>query len=246
MINKTNVKYVVDLLASLVIIVTCVLVTWMVVSSRRATGSAAEPTQAMPAIEDVASKRLSWSVAEAPLLGQASAPFTLIEFSDFECPFCRRYAEETFDEIKKLFIDTGVISYAYVHNPLPMHRSAFQAARVAACAGDQGSFWDMRAGLFSVAKSPGLSDESIATLVDHMKLERPVFDSCLDTVAERVQRDLDEAARIGVRVTPTFLVGVRSSDGMIDVRSRINGAQPLRVFVSAIEELSTGAVTHRR
>jgi len=238
MISKANVKYAADLLASVGIIVACALVIWVGLSSRAANSSDASRSSTSPPVEDITAEHLAMSIADAPLLGKASAPITIVEFSDFECPFCRRYAENTFDELKKQFIDTGIVSYAHIHYPLHrIHKFAFSAAKVAECASDQGRFWDVRARLFRAAASPGLSDESIAAVVEESRLDRPRLETCLDTVADRINRDLLEAGRVGVRATPLFLLGVRSLDGTVSIRSRINGAQPIAVFASAIRAL---------
>src|SRR5262245_5835196 len=104
MLNRVNVKYAVDLIASVSIIIACALVVFVGLNSRR-TADANEPTaKRLDAVEDITEKRLRMSIADAPVLGEASAPISLVEFSDFECPFCRQFAMGTFEELKRQFI----------------------------------------------------------------------------------------------------------------------------------------------
>lgn len=150
MLNRANVKYGVDVFASLAIVVACAVLIWTVVSSR---GTADVPTgsgpSALPPVQSVADENLTVSLVGAPLLGEASAQIVLIELSDFECPFCRQYAALTFGEVKRKFVDSGIISYSYIHYPLVRrHKSALAAARVAECASDQGKFWQVHEALF--------------------------------------------------------------------------------------------------
>ena len=238
MLNRTNIKYIVDLTASVAIVLTCAFVIWLGVESRGTANTSSGSKPSVPAVEDLASERLSISVSSAPLLGKTSTSLVLIEFSDFECPFCGRFAESTFKELKHNFIDNDTISYVYFHSPLArIHPFALKSARVAECASDQGKFWEAHAGLFRTAAGPGLSDESIAAVVNELQLERPIFETCLSEVSDRIQSDIRVAGRSGVRATPTFLLGVRTDDGNVSIRRRINGAQPVEVFASAITQL---------
>ena len=239
MFNRTNVKFAVDLFASVAVILACGLVAWAGLSARLAPVASTTAASTTPApearVEDVSAEHLVMSLADAPYLGSASAPITVIEFSDFECPFCRSYSQNTFRILKQRFIDTGVISYAHVHLPLQrIHKSALAAARVAECASDQGKFWETHAGLFKAAASPGLNDASIEAVVKDIALDQRKLETCLMTVEERISHDLREAARVGIRGTPGFLIGTKSSDGNVAVRTRIRGVRSIDDFAAAI------------
>lgn len=89
------------------------------------------------------------STDDDPALGDPNAPVTIIEFSDFECPFCRRFWQETLPQIKAEYIDTGKARFVYRDFPLSMHPGAFPAALAANCANQQGKFWEMHDKIFS-------------------------------------------------------------------------------------------------
>ena len=83
------------------------------------------------------------NITKAPLLGSVSAPLTLVEFTDYQCPFCQRFFLQTFPELKRTYIDTGIVRFYVMDFPLPAHKNALQAAQAARCASDQGKFWEM-------------------------------------------------------------------------------------------------------
>lgn len=165
----------------------------------------------------------------------ASAKLVLVEFSDFQCPFCGRYSRDTFKELTRDFVERGLIDYVFRSFPLPSHPSAAKAAQALECAGDQRKYWEMHTRLFDHQQQLDLP-----FLFGHAKalgLDAGAFTRCLDgEMAGRVRADQEEGVRLGVRATPTFLLGVREANNTIRVTRRIEGAHPYPIFKRAIED----------
>ncbi len=169
-------------------------------------------------------------------LGREDAPVTIVEFSDYQCPFCRRYHGAAYAELKKNYIDTGKVRYVIRDLPLEMHLNASVAANAAYCAGDQDRFWQMRDLL--LAESADLSEESIAKFGTQLDLNMERFGACLkakDHTAQ-IQRDASVAASLGINSTPSFVIG-RTTRGQIE-GVRIAGALSYSAFESAIQSQS--------
>jgi protein-disulfide isomerase len=176
-------------------------------------GSAVE--QGAGAVEDV-------SAGAAPLKGPASAKVTVIVFSDFECPFCKK-AEDTLRELEQQY--PGQLRIAFRNQPLPFHQHARLAAKAALAAGEQGKFWEYHDALFT--HQDALDRAALERYAGDLGLDLRRFRSALDedTLDAAIGADTDEASRLRVQGTPTFFVNGR----------RIMGAQPLRVFREAID-----------
>jgi protein-disulfide isomerase len=166
-------------------------------------------------------------------LGRTDAPVSMIEFTDLQCPYCARYATETFPRIRAEYIDTGKLRYAARDLPLPFHSFAKTAAIAARCAGEQGRFWEYRDGLF--ARQGMLGSEPYAALARELGLDVEQLEACRNDgrQAAAVQADVDLARQNGVGSTPTFVIG-QMVDGQF-VGERFSGAQPYDVFKSKIE-----------
>jgi protein-disulfide isomerase len=182
----------------------------------------------------------SLSFAGAPTLGSPNALVVLVEFSDFHCPFCRTYARTTFPEIRKAFIDTGRVLYAFRHYPLDIHPRAPDAAVAALCAARQGRFWELHERLFA-APRPVAPD----ALEDHARavgVNLQSWRTCVraGVAREDVRQDLEEARRIGFAGTPGFVAGLRDGADRLRPRYRFAGAQPFESFKKMIEELLKG------
>jgi len=148
-------------------------------------------------------------------LGSPDAPLTMVEFTDLQCPFCRQFATTTFDSIKRNWIDTGKLRYISRDLPLDvLHAQATNAARAARCAGEQNKFWEMRWTLMKNANL--LSPAYISKVASDLKLDTNAFSAC--TASSKfdaaIQADMDEAQRIGIAGTPTFIVGKTSPAGI--------------------------------
>ena len=161
----------------------------------------------------------------APTLGAASAKVTLVEFSDFQCPFCKKF----FPTLKQLEQNFGdKIQIIYRQYPIPsLHPNAFKAAEASLCANDQGKFWEMHDLMFQEQARLAVKDLKVAAA--RLGMDQKKFDLCLDSgrYTERVQADMDEGGRVGVTGTPAIFVNGIPLEG---------GAVPYEVVVKAIEK----------
>ncbi len=166
--------------------------------------------------------------ADDPVNGDADAPITIVEFSDYQCPFCARVTP-TMAEVMKAY--GGKVRRVFKDFPLPNHPEAQKAAEAARCAGDQGRYWEMHERLF--ADQAALGVLQLKESAGRLGLDRSAFDQCLDSGkwAAKVQADLAEGEKLGVNSTPTLFINGRP----------LVGAQPLEQFRQVIdEELARG------
>jgi protein-disulfide isomerase len=172
-----------------------------------------------------------------PVMGNKNAKVTIVEFADFQCPYCKQYFQNTFEQIKKNYIDTGKVKYVYRHFPLTqIHQNAEIAAVAAECANEQGKFWEMHDVLFKNGQSDGtgLDKTSLDKYGNDLGLNKGTmgfgknkFSQCLQNpeTLKIVQADNTEGVSAGVSGTPSFFVnGVQ-----------LVGAQPYTAFQQAIE-----------
>jgi protein-disulfide isomerase len=171
-------------------------------------------------------------------LGSADAPVSIIEFTDLQCPYCARFATQTWPQLKARYVDTGKVRFAARDLPLPMHAQAQPAAIAARCAGRQGKFWEYREALF--AEQAKLPQQPYDALAERLGLDLPAFKACRadPTMPEAIQEDVAVAQRNGILGTPSFVVG-RLVDGRFEAQL-IRGAQPIEAFQEAIEALLAG------
>lgn len=174
------------------------------------------------------------------VIGSPNAPVTMVEFTDMQCPYCKRYNSDTFPKIRELYVDTGKVKYYHVNFPLPMHRDAQKAAEALYCALDQGKFWEMRSVVFSNQAS--ISVDAIKGYAQNLGMDMKAFNECLDggKSAERVEKDKARTQAAGVTGTPGFLIGATTPNGMIKGKL-ISGAQPLQAFQQELDRLLGGA-----
>lgn len=144
--------------------------------------------------------------AEGPSRGNAGAPVTIVEFSDFECPFCSR-SVETLQQIEKAYPDK--VRIVFRDYPLIIHRTAKRAAEAAHCADDQGKFWAMHDRLFS--KGGPINDNDLYRFASQAKLDHDTFDACLTSgkYKDAWKPSQEEGSRIGVSSTPSFFINGR-------------------------------------
>jgi len=143
----------------------------------------------------------------APSKGNKTARFTLIEFSDYQCPFCSRYVRDTLPLIERDYIKTNKIKYVFRDFPLEsLHPNALLASEAAACAREQGKYWEMHDWLFSSPSA--LNAKDMTTHAQSIGINPASFQQCLDSskYREPIRKGMDEAAGIGVNGTPTFFV----------------------------------------
>ena len=172
----------------------------------------------------------SVDISGANIKGNENAPITIIEFSDFECPFCARFYTDTFSQIEKEYIDTGKVKVAYMHFPLGFHSQAGPAAEASECAAEQGKFWEMHDKLFE--NSPAFSDSNYKVWAKEIGLNEAQFNDCLDNgkYATKVNAELTYGSQLGVSGTPGFFVGNEETGYVV-----ISGAQPFSVFKQVID-----------
>jgi protein-disulfide isomerase len=192
-----------------------------------------------PPVEDVSPFDIS--VVNAPMRGARDAQIALIEFGDFECPFCGRHAQMAYPDVLRRFVDTGKVKYVFKHLPLDqLHQSAFKAAEASECAAAQGKFWQMHDRLYANQKNLLLSD--LGNHARALNLDLPRFQTCLmdGLTGERIKNDVAEANRFGLTATPAFLIGRIDSKQMVHVTKKISGSQPFPVFQSALDDVLAG------
>jgi protein-disulfide isomerase len=175
----------------------------------------------------------------AAVMGDAKARVAVIEFSDYQCPFCLRYFRNTMPKLYKDYVANGKVKYVLRDFPLTsIHPEAFDAAVAARCAGDQGKYKEMHDQFF--AKQATLRQ---AKWNDHAKavgLNLADFKACMDSKRHEaaVKKDMEEAIAAGVRGTPTFFIGPLDADGKtMRAGNIVTGAQPYRVFKRALDAL---------
>ena len=175
----------------------------------------------------------------AAVLGDAQARVAIIEFSDYQCPFCLRYFRTTMPKLYKDYIATGKIKYVLRDFPLTsIHPEAFNAAVAARCAGDQGKYKEMHDRFF--AKQASLRQADWNAHAKAVGLDLGDFEACMESKRHEaaVKKDMEEGVEAGVRGTPTFFIGPLDADGTtMRVGNVVTGAQPYRVFKRALDNL---------
>lgn len=177
---------------------------------------------------------------DLPVRGREAAEVVLIEFSDFQCPYCAQYARETSEQILREYVSSGRIQYAVRNFPIESaHPFAFKAAEAAQCARRQSRYWEFQDLLF--AHSNALAPSQLATYAGDIGINVNEFQSCLvGAQAAHVRRDIAEGMRLGVTSTPTFLIGKSRTGGNVQLAFRITGAQPYATFRAALQEALEG------
>lgn len=160
-------------------------------------------------------------LASDHIMGAANAPVVVVEYSDFQCPFCGRFARQEFHKLKTNYIDTGKIRFVFRHFPLRnIHNRAEAAARATECASDQGKFFEYHDLVFQTL-APGtsntvLTDEQLRLHAQTLGLDLAAFDACFppgDGKAARVQQDVNSGTALGITGTPTFFVNGQRVNG---------------------------------
>jgi len=180
---------------------------------------------------------VTMSVGDGPALGKEDAPITIVEFSDYQCPFCRKHFTGAFATLKASYVDTGKVRYFFRDFPLDsIHPHARKAAEAAHCAGDQGKFWDMHDVMFN--NQGALKSDNLRDFARAMQLDLDSFNACLDSgkYVKSVETDVAAGSAAGVTGTPGFFIGKTKQDGTI-VATAMMGAQPASAFSQVIDRL---------
>jgi len=185
----------------------------------------------------VAARDIVMDIAGAPVKGPKDAKVVLIEFSDFQCPFCARFSRDTIPQVQTDYVDTGKIKYVFADFPLEsIHPYAFKAAEAASCAGEQGEFWKMHDQLFANQKA--LKPEDLSQHAETLGLDKAKFQECLDTQkrAPSIRKTMAQAGDAGVSSTPTVMVGLlQPNSSKVKVLRVLKGAQPFAAVKDALD-----------
>lgn len=173
--------------------------------------------------------------------GSATAPVWVIEVSDFQCPYCKQWHDQTYATLRDQYVKTGKIRLAYVNFPLDSHVHAWPAAESAMCAGAQGKFWPMHDALFATqnhweaTSSPAPIFDSLAKATG---LDMKRWHDCVSSglMKPLIAADHDRASRAGAAATPSFMIGDKI----------LTGAQPIEELRKAIDsaQVKSGKATH--
>jgi protein-disulfide isomerase len=179
----------------------------------------------------------SASVRGEAFRGDSGARVAIIEYADFECPYCGEYERKTFPQILSDYIQTGEVKYFYRDLPLQMHTRALPAARAARCAGEQGKYWEMHDSLF--AKQNALSAPALLDRAQTLGLDTAKFTECQSSekYTADIQKSVSEAEKMGIDGTPTFFLGVVEPSGDVTIEKRLQGTAPFDVFKAEIDAL---------
>jgi protein-disulfide isomerase len=184
--------------------------------------------------------KIKMNLEGAQMLGSKDAPVTMVEFTDYQCPFCQAFHTQTFGELKKNFIDTGKVRFFSRDLPLDsMHPDAMRAAEAGRCAADQGQerFWKLRD---IMSHHPDKLDlDSLLADAEFLKLDVTAFRVCVVSEKHKddIQADMMEAMRIGSDGTPAFVVGKSTAEGIEG--DLVVGAQPYNTFDLKLRSLDT-------
>ena len=178
---------------------------------------------------------IEFEIGNNPILGKESARLILVEFTDYQCPFCGRYARETFPQLRKQYVENGTIRYAVIDQPLPMHPEAAKAAEASHCAQDQGKFWEIHEEM--MGKQDDLKD--LSSYAKTLNLNVGQFEECLNTgkYSDVIRKDMELANKLGVNGVPGFIIGTvsRTDPRKVTGISMIRGAMPLGAFQQEID-----------
>jgi protein-disulfide isomerase len=179
------------------------------------------------------------SVDGDPTKGNKNAKVTLVEFSEFQCPFCGRHVRDTYPQIDKEYIQTGKVKFVFRDLPLEsIHKNAFKAAEAAHCAGEQNKYWEMHDRLF--ANQNSLEPAMLTAHAQAVGVDTTKFQTCLDSgkYAAAIRKDIAEANKYGITGTPTSVIGLtQPGEPKIKVLKVIRGAQSIAAFKEALDSV---------
>ncbi len=174
--------------------------------------------------------KISVSADDDAVKGSSRAKVTIIEFSEFQCPYCARYYNDAYKQIIENYVDTGKVKYIFRDFPLGFHANAQKASEAAECAGDQDKYWEYHDKLFE--NQQALEITNLKQYAVDLGLDTAEFNSCLDSGkhTSEVKKDFADGQKAGISGTPSFFIG-NDKDGY----TKLVGAQPFTAFQQAIE-----------
>lgn len=201
-----------------------------------------KPTQPQATAQPVPNTPVKVDISNSPILGDKNATLTLVEFSDYECPFCKKSFDELLPELKKNYISTGKLRLIYKNLPLPFHPNAAKEAEASLCARDQGgdtAFYKYHDQIFTKTTSggTGIALDQLPVLAKGVGLNVAQFQKCLDSAKFKalVDKDTAEAQKVGASGTPTWFLGKTTSNDSVEGTIMV-GAQPFSAFKTAIDQ----------
>jgi protein-disulfide isomerase len=170
-------------------------------------------------------------------LGSPSATIAIVEFGDYQCPYCRAFHVSTLPKLHEVYVKTGKVRYFYKDFPLSNHQHAFGASATAYCAGRQKRYWQMQELLYT--EQARLGPELYNELVKELGLNIEEFKACLrsDAVGVAISGDVADGRSVGINSTPSFVLGIIREDQVV-VKRMAAGAPSFEVFAKEIESLS--------
>ena len=193
--------------------------------------------QPAPTPAPLAPEAIQLAIDDDPLKGDKKARLVLVEFSDYQCPFCARFVRETLPQIDKEYIKTGKLKYVFRDFPITSaHKDALKAAMAAGCALDQGKYWEMHDRLFE--NQAAFTVYNLTQHAEAIGLNKQTFQQCLNNneYATEVQSDFADGTKAGVNQTPFFFLGLTEPNSpKVKVLTVIQGAKPYAFFKTAID-----------
>ena len=171
-----------------------------------------------------------------PVLGSPTAKVLVVEFTDFQCPFCRKFGLNTFPQVKEQFVEKGLIQYVVRDFPLGFHDKAKQASLAANCAGKQNAYWDMKQKILGGQES--LAKDFYTLQAKELKLNVEKFEHCLGDkeMLASIDKGLAYANSIGIQATPSFLIGRIDGREVKNIKA-VSGAMTIEAFGQTVESL---------
>jgi len=203
------------------------------VSSNRVAAQSPAKTVADPA-------SVFLSLEGTPALGDANAPIAIIEFGDYQCPYCGRHANQVFPEIVANYVKTGKVRYYFKDTPVEaLHPGATKASKAALCAGEQGKYWEMHDRLFG-GQALGVEDQQLNAHATAINIDVPKFQQCVnsDVHDSQLKKGIQDAVKSGARGTPTFVLGMLNPQepAKRDVLT-ISGLKPYVAFQQVLDQM---------
>jgi protein-disulfide isomerase len=182
------------------------------------------------------------TIDDAPTKGNAAAKVTLVEVSDYHCPFCRRQNLQTMPQVLAEYVNSGKVRYAFIDYPIAqLHPDAFKSHEAAACAGDQGKYWQMHDLLFTNA--PAREASQLTANAGMLGVDTKKFEACLNDGkggphAPTIRASIARMQQLGVDGTPLVLIGLTPPPGTpMKVLASVYGAKPYPEFKTALDQV---------
>ena len=180
----------------------------------------------------------SVEIAGAPANGPATASVTLVEISDYHCPFCRRHFQQTQPQLYSDYVNAGKVRHVFLHYPIEqLHPDAYRSHEAAMCAAEQQKFWQLHSKLFD---APVRTIEQLVPIGESVGIDGAAFRACLESGrhAQEVKDSVARIQKLGINGTPAFLIGRTPPPGTpFKAAKFVEGAQPYSVFKAALDEV---------